>query len=224
MSRISRRPFKKSDEGDEGPVTLQMAHPEESRRIWVTSFSQDAVKSFSNAVLNAAERDESEPIVIYIDSYGGEVAGCLGMISVMEAVPNPTLTIAVGKAMSAGAVLLSNGNVRCAAPHVRLMLHEASGGGLGNVNDAEAAVEELRYQNEYMLEILARNCGYKSTKELKKLFSNERRDRYLSAHEAKKIHLIDHVGVPMIERRIGFGLKFSSKNAKKASKNAKKAS
>lgn len=175
-----------------------------SSRIWVNNFGERDAQRFADAVLDIAESDPHQMIAVYIDSYGGLIDGLTAMLSVMESVPNRFVTICTGKAMSAGAVLLSRGHIRCMGPSARVMIHEASGGVSGNVNDVHADSQELQRLNDQMLAILARNCK-KTVKQLRKLFGGQR-EVYLTPQQAKKFGLIDVVGIPLIQKQVVYSM------------------
>lgn len=174
--------------------------------IWVHNFDENAAQKFGDRVLKIAARDPQEPIVIYVDSYGGYIDGLATMISVMDSVINPFITVATGKAMSAGAILLSHGDIRCVGIHARIMVHEALGGAGGNVNDVQNDASELQRINDHFMAILAKNCG-KSLQQLKTLWK-DRRDLYLTANEAVRFGIADHVGLPTIEKQTAFHMHF----------------
>ena len=181
-----------NDESDE------MTDTPTSNRIWVHEFSAPHAQAFADAVFAIAERDITLPIVAYIDSFGGEIDGLATMMSAVDAVPNPFVTIATGKAMSAGAILLSHGDLRYVGQHARVMIHEALGGAIGNVNDAKNDIAELDRLNEYFMGILATNCG-KNLKNFKKLWQ-QNREIYLGPAAAVKFGLADHIGIPIVRR------------------------
>lgn len=187
--------------------------------IWVTDFTGSAASKFAASVLKAAQADESKPIVVYVDSYGGEIDGLNAMLSVMDSVPNPFITVAVGKAMSAGAVLLSHGDFRCVGSQARVMIHEASGGFIGQVQDMKVTTEETERINKQMMGLLAKNCN-KSPNVLKKMFE-QKRDIFFTPTQAVKFGIADKVGIPLIEQGFTFQMRFSDGGAK-ASKKSKK--
>lgn len=192
---------------DDDVIDFSLGTHSPSDRLWVHEFDEQSAQRFSDKVLSVAEKDAREPIAIYIDSYGGAIDGLATMISVMDAVQNPFITIATGKAMSAGAMLLSHGDIRCVGVHARVMIHEASGGAGGNVNDIKVATEELHRMNEYFMSILARNCG-KTLKQLQKIWAGGR-DTYMDAGTAVKFGIADHIGIPTIVKADRFDLKFN---------------
>lgn len=176
-------------------------------RIWVHDFNAGEAQKICDRILRVAEKDESEPVILYVDSYGGMVDSLMSILSVVDSIPNPLVTIATGSAMSCGAVLLSHGDFRCVGPHSRIMVHEVSAGAMGNINDIKNDTEELDRINKYLMTLLSKNCGM-SLEELKKRFSNEKRDIFLTPHQAVRFGIADKVGIPTIDRFTGFHVRF----------------
>ena len=170
---------------------------EKNDEIWVCKFDEDSAQKFRKEVVELSKMDPKRPITVYIDSYGGSVDALAKMVETMDEVPNPIITSCVGKAMSCGAMLLSHGDLRFCGKHSRIMIHEVSGGTLGDVHDMHADVQEAKRLNEYFMGILARNCGLKSYSELRKLIKEQDgRDRYMDAGDAVKFGIVDAVGTP----------------------------
>lgn len=166
-------------------------------RIWIREFTPETAERFANAVLDLSEKDPNAPIVVYIDSYGGSVDALASMISVMDAVPNQFVTVAVGTAMSAAASLLSHGDVRFVTPHARIMIHELSAGAGGHINDIVTDTREMERLNSYWLQMLAANCG-KAVAQLQEMFKKSR-DIYLTPKEAVEFGLADQIGLPTVQ-------------------------
>jgi ATP-dependent Clp protease, protease subunit len=167
--------------------------------IWVTKFDEEHAQKFREAVMSNTKLDQHKPIVIYIDSYGGYVDSLAKMIETVDEVPNPIVTVCMGKAMSCGAVLLSHGDLRFCGKHSRIMVHEVSGGSFGDVHDMYADAEETKRLNEHFLGLMAKNCGFNSYSEFRKwMKQQDGRDRYMNAEDAKRFGIIDAVGVPRI--------------------------
>lgn len=165
--------------------------------IWVTDFTEDAAVKFSQHIFDLARENPNRAIAIYISSYGGEVEALATMVGAMKAVKNQKITIAIGKAMSCGAILLAAGDTRCASEDARIMIHEGSSGAIGNIRDIKTTVEEHTYLDRKWSAFLAERCG-KTLEQLEGLFSNHRRDIYMSAQEALDFGLITHIGVPLL--------------------------
>ena len=103
--------------------------------IWVHQFNEERAQIFRMEVFMASKMGgKKRPLVVYIDSYGGAADALASMIQTMDSVPNEIVTVCYGKAMSAGAILLSHGDVRFCSPHSRVMVHEVSAGTVGDVH------------------------------------------------------------------------------------------
>jgi ATP-dependent Clp protease, protease subunit len=170
--------------------------------IWVNEFTEESASEFRKAVLEESKGNSTRPIIVYIDSYGGQVDALSTMIETMDEVPNPIVTVAVGKAMSCGAVLLSHGNIRLCGKHARVMVHEVSNVAAGDVHDMYADALETKRLNRWFMGLLARNCGLKGgygtiRKIIKK---QDGRDRYMDAKAALEFGIVDAVGMPRISR------------------------
>jgi ATP-dependent Clp protease protease subunit len=203
--------------------------------IWVNDFNEDAAGKFRDDLMSAAKGDPKRPIIVYIDSYGGAVDALASMIESMDEVQNPIITVAVGKAMSCGAVLLSHGDIRFCSKNARVMIHEVSGGVQnGDVHDQFADATEVKRLNEWFMGLLAKNCGIKGGyNELRKLVKEQDgRDRYLDSADALKFGIVDVVGMPKVEKvsmyQVGVvppKVKLAkAKESKKPTKTAKKKS
>lgn len=185
--------------------------------IWVQAFDEPSAKSFAKDVLAKAALSLEEPILVYIDSYGGVVDGGMLMLDILNSIPNPVVTVCVGKAMSCGAALLSAGDIRFIAPNARCMVHETTSAAVGHIKDGETTFQENKRLNDHFMELLSRNCGFESYKELEKVLASKR-DIYMSAHQAVKFGIADHVGLPVIQKTVRYSLKVNNKNAVKKEK------
>lgn len=168
--------------------------------IWVTEFNEEAALKFRDKVISVTREDPNEPIVVYIDSYGGQVDSLASMIETLDEVPNPVVTVAMGKAMSCGAILLSHGDLRWVGKHSRVMIHEVSAGTGGDVHDMYADAVETKRLNKYFLGLLAKNCGIKGGYDgLRKMIkARDGRDIYLDAAACIKFGIADGIGTPRV--------------------------
>ena len=171
--------------------------------IWVTKFDEEHAQKFRKSVFDIAKSDPQRPVVIYIDSYGGYIDALAKMIETLDEIPNPIVTVCMGKAMSCGAMLLSHGDVRFLGRHSRVMVHEVSSGTIGNVQDMKEDVKETVRLNEYFMGLLARNCGFKNYDEFRAVIKEQDgRDRYLVGTDALKFGIVDAIGLPKIAAKI----------------------
>lgn len=172
----------------------------EGDEIWVTEFTPESAQEFRERLFEEAKENPTKPIIIYIDSYGGQVDALAKMVATMDEIPNPMITAAYGKAMSCGAILLSHGDMRFCDPHARIMVHRISAGTWGDSDDMKNDVAEVERMNRYWLGFLAVNSnmpgGYDELDSVMK--SKDGRDRHLTAQEALDFGIVDVVGRPKL--------------------------
>lgn len=178
--------------------------------IRLKKFNEESTDKFSED-LNKAHETGQPIIPIVVDSYGGQVYSVLGMIAELQNVQLPVATIVESKAFSAGAILFGLGNdgLRYMAPHATLMIHEVSSFQFGKVEDLKADVEETDRLNTYIFELLSKNCGKSKHYFLDIIHEKGHADWYLTAKEAKKHNLCNHIAVPSFNVKISVDYKFS---------------
>lgn len=161
-------------------------------------FNEESAELFAND-FHTAEASGQDIVPIVIDSYGGDIYALLSMIDIIESSVVPVATIGIGKAMSAGAVLLSCGNdgLRFCSPHATVMIHSAWEAGIsGNADEVKVNAEELMRLNHKVLEILSINCGHPKDYFHKIMSAKKNTDWFLSAREAKKHKIINEIRIP----------------------------
>lgn len=135
--------------------------------------------------------DPGVPIHMQIYSPGGCVISGLAIIDVMKHITSPVFTYAIGYAASMGAVILACGEKdhRYILPHSRVMIHQASGGAGGTMDNVRAT---LAYHSELEAEceaMLAAATG----RDIEQIRASSRVDNWLRAQSAIEFGLVDHV-------------------------------
>lgn len=161
------------------------------RILWVAGGVNDQMASIVQAQLLFLDNIDDSDISMYIDSPGGSVKAGLSMVDVMDYVKSDIATVNAGMAASMGSVLLGAGTKgkRASLRFSRTMLHQSSGGAVGNIQDAEISMEEWRKVNQQLFELLGGYCG----KDPEVVKNDATRDFWLSAAEAKDYGIIDEV-------------------------------
>lgn len=159
--------------------------------------TESSAKKFASD-MDAAQETGQPVIPVIIRSYGGNVYSLLSMIDVIRNSKVPVATIVVGKAMSAGAVLLSCGadGMRYMAPNATIMIHEVSSSMHGKIIGVKADVNEALRLNRLILGIMSLNIGKNKKYIASIIHLKGHADWYLTAREAKKYGLVNHIGVP----------------------------
>lgn len=189
-----------------------MSEENKSSDIIVNKFTEESAKDFRSKVLKRSQIDPSLPITVYIDSYGGYIDSLNSMLETMEQVPNPIVTVCIGKAMSAGAVLLAAGDHRFCGRRSRVMVHQGSSGAGGPIESLQNDVNESKRLNNQMIKLLAERCKMsvrKFKEEMKKRLTkddDEARDMYLDAKSALEIGIVDNIGMPIIKPLVMYAI------------------
>lgn len=134
---------------------------------------------------------DPKPIEIYIDSYGGSVYQCFGLLSVMENSKTPIHTIVTGCAMSCGFMMLICGHKRFAHKLSTVMFHQVSHEIWGKITDLEQRLEEDKRLQKQLENITVD----KTVISRKKIAENkkEKVDWFMSAEEALSLGVIDEI-------------------------------
>jgi len=165
------------------------------RILWVSGTVNDHMSTIVQAqLLFLDQQDPKKPITMHIDSPGGSVKAGLSMVDVMEYITAPIATINTGMAASMGSVLLGAGTkgMRSSLRFSKTMLHQSSGGAMGNIQDARITMKEWEKTNQILFELLGEYCG----KTAEQVAQDAQRDLWLSADEALKYGIIDEIIKP----------------------------
>lgn len=143
-------------------------------------------------LLGLAQINE-DPIQLIISTYGGSVDEMFGIYDVIKLLPAPVQTIALGKVMSAGVLLLASGKKgqRMIGRSARIMIHPVSGGASGNIFQVENETEEMRRVQNLMVESLIRET--KMSKTIIEMIMKKGKDYYVTPQEAIKYGIADRV-------------------------------
>jgi ATP-dependent Clp protease protease subunit len=138
--------------------------------------------------------DPKKEIKLYINSPGGSVTSALAIYDTMQYVKPDVITVCIGQAASAAAVLLAAGAAgkRMSLPNARMMIHQVMGGVEGQVRDVEIQTKEMVRIKHQINDILTKHTG----QSLKKIEADTDRDFFMTPEEAKNYGLIDKVIQP----------------------------
>jgi ATP-dependent Clp protease protease subunit len=164
----------------------------EERIIFLGAPIDDVVANDVMAQLLVLESlDPDRDILIYINSPGGSFTALTAIYDTMRYVRPEIQTVCMGQAASAAAVLLAAGTKgkRFALQNARILIHQPSGEGQGQVSDLEIQANEILRMRGLLEEILSDTTG--QTRETVK--KDIERDRILTAHQAKDYGIIDEV-------------------------------
>jgi len=136
--------------------------------------------------------DPDRDIVMYINSPGGSFTSLMAIYDTMQYVRPDIVTVCLGQAASAAAVLLAAGTPgkRRALPNSRIMIHQpATEGVYGQVSDLEIQANEIQRVRRALETTLARHTN----KTADEVASDIDRDKILTAEEARVYGIVDEV-------------------------------
>lgn len=174
--------------------------PKDMEHIHVNRFNEESAKDFYKSFRELQSNDSVKVIPIFIDSYGGNVHALLTMLDLIADSHKPVATIAMGKAMSCGAILLAAGTkgYRFAAASTDIMVHEVFSMEVGKMADLDSGVKHTKKMNDNLFAFLAKQ-GKKDKKfYLSKMKAMGNVDWFLTSSQFKSLGLIDHVGIPQL--------------------------
>lgn len=155
-------------------------------------FNEEHCSLLTKQLLHLYSQDTTKDIIIYIDSFGGSVLSFLQVYNVIKTFKCKVHTIVMGKAMSAGALLLISGTkgYRFAYKHSQIMLHELSSGAPpSKLHDLQTDFKYTIHLQNILNDIIIENTKI-SKKDVTNLLKD---DIYLTAEKAKKLGIIDNI-------------------------------
>ena len=166
----------------------------EERIIFLGQAIDDTVANDVMAQLLTLESmDPDRDIMMYINSPGGSFTAVTALYDTMQFVRPDVMTICLGQAASAAAILLAGGakGKRYALEHARILIHQPYSEGGGQGSDIEIQAREIMRMRDLLEEMLVKHT-VKSAEEITK---DIERDKILTAAEAVEYGLIDQVMV-----------------------------
>lgn len=186
-------------------------------KIYVTDFEVDQCLKYVEQLDAIMQMyGPEQPIVIQVESPGGDLVGLFILLDALNSVPNPIYTYTTGMACSAGFALLvtgnRNGGQRIVGENAHLMVHGIQmgfGGGYSDLKDVEERVRSAKVMNEQFLKPIAKALGLPNTEALEELVKTKTKshDLNLTAQEAKELGMVDVIGaLKLIPPSPEFGL------------------
>lgn len=179
--------------------------PKERTLYFTKQFDQASIADLTREILDINRNDEylrklyplhglsynPAPIKIYIDSYGGSVYQCFGLLSVMDNSKTPIHTIVTGAAMSCGFMMAIHGHKRFALRNATLMYHQVSNMAWGKLKDMQEDLVETERLQKMIMEMTVKRTRIS----LAKLEENLRIkfDWYMPPDEALLNGVIDEI-------------------------------
>ena len=134
-----------------------------------------------------------KPIHLTLSTYGGSVDEMFTLYDAIKFLPCPIHTVALGKVMSAGVLLLASGvkGHRLIGQSARIMIHPSSAGHFGNIFEVEAEVKEHKRLESLMISALMRET--KMTRKDVARIMKVGHNYYITPKEAISLGIVDRI-------------------------------
>lgn len=154
---------------------------------------KDIIKIINQYKKNIKKQDttDREPIHLYLNSFGGSLYDCLGIVDLIRNLKTPIHSYCFGKCMSAGMVVFACCDKRFISENSTVMLHQLSGGYIGKYQDMEENVEESRRMQKLMEDLIMINT-YIDEDFLEEL-KYRKFDCYLDAEQCIEMGIADEI-------------------------------
>lgn len=134
--------------------------------------------------------EERKPIVILINSGGGNLDTAYAVIAIMQSSKTPIITVNTNCAYSAAGLVLMAGHRRYCMPRSQVLIHSGSAQGIsGNYEDIQESTKSYKKMVEEMREFIISNT--KIDKALMK--KNQARDWYLDTTSQIELGCADSI-------------------------------
>lgn len=164
----------------------------EERIIFLGQAIDDTIANDVMAQLLTLESmDPDRDIMMYINSPGGSFTALTAIYDTMQFVRPDVMTVCLGQAASAAAVLLAGGakGKRYALEHARILIHQPYSEGGGQGSDIEIQAREIMRMRSLLEGMLAKH----TTKSVEEIARDIERDKILTSAEAVEYGIIDKV-------------------------------
>jgi len=187
------------------PENNNLPLPEDRIIYFTRQFDQASIADITRRIISINKSDaklkklykisglkyKPQPIKIFIDSYGGQVYQCFGLLSVMKASKTEIHTIVTGAAMSCGFMMLISGHKRYAYSLSTPLYHQVSSVAWGKLKDMEEDVQETKRLQKIIEDITYERTNI-TRKRLKEVFKGKK-DWFMSADEALRLGVVDEI-------------------------------
>lgn len=177
------------------PALIDTYSDRKERKIFVVGDIDDCLFDTIRQIMNYNSEDKDIPInerkkiYVYVYSYGGDLTIAYSLCNTIMCSKTPVVTVNLGNAMSAGALIFLSGHERYMHKFGTVMLHTGSGNVGGTFEQAESSMDNYKklisIMKDYILD---------RTKIDPKLYvKNSKKDWYIMADECIQLGIADKI-------------------------------
>lgn len=169
------------------------AQPDNSRMVFLHGeVSEGSIAQVIAQMLHLANIGRA-PIYLIISTYGGSIDEMFSLYDTIKFLPCPVHTVALGKVMSAGVLLLASGvkGKRLIGASARIMMHPVSGGVFGNVFEMENQSKEAHRLQKLMVDSMLKETKMTQAQIAKVM--NPMLDYFVTPDDAVRYGIVDKI-------------------------------
>ena len=178
---------------EEAPTPLLLDQPQIVLLFGPIKEDGELAHHVAGSILSDCKAAGKAPIIVYIDSPGGDVVEGNLIISAMQlCTTHPIYTVDIANADSMAAIIFEHGTKRFMFPYAELMFHEPHLGVSGTPEQAESQLNVVKAEVEKIEKYLSKKFGLS----LEAFRVKERAQWWLVGEEAIKAGAADAIGDP----------------------------
>lgn len=167
------------------------------RKIWfIGEIDEGVIESIVYNIIRYNTEDKGKPvekrkpIIIYLNSIGGETISGMGLVSAIQTSITPVYTINMGQCSSIALVVFLSGHKRYTMPNSVFLMHEGFGGSYDSISKAKETT--LFFANQY--EDVIKQLTIEKTALTKKDYEKKYKEEwFFLPEEAKKYRFVDEI-------------------------------
>ena len=197
---VSRHAQSDDSEGVEQVVVMQQQ--DNSRTVVLHGdVNEHTISSVIIHLLQLASTNH-KPIHLIVSTYGGSVDEMFSLYDTIKFLPCPVHTVALGKVMSAGVLLLASGTKgkRMIGRSARIMIHPISGVVHGNVFEVINESNEYQRLQGLMVGALEKETNM-SSRQIHDIMKSGN-DFYITPEQAIKFGIVDKIIGETINKKV----------------------
>ena len=134
--------------------------------------------------------ESRKPIIIYINSPGGELAEGFSLVSAMALSKTPIYTVNIGMWCSMAFLIGITGKKRFSLPYMTFLMHEASGLSIGKISSME---EKINFDRKFSDKVVKQHILSHSSMTERDYDLVVKKELYMLPEEAKMYGFIDEI-------------------------------
>lgn len=134
--------------------------------------------------------EDRKPIILYINSPGGEVNEGFALVSAIELSKTPVWTVNVGEWCSMAFLIGITGKRRFSLPYMTFLMHEASGFSMGKISNME---DKIDYDRKFGDQVIKKVILAHSKMTEKEYTLVEKKELYMLPEDALEYGFVDEI-------------------------------